>query len=80
MLPDVEVYACQYTPYYECDYDDDYEACIEEKTCQSNYAPFCAHPKGKDYSECDIKDSDLVYTLNKWGYIALCSYTKQLGR
>ena len=58
MLPDVEVYQCQYTPSY-----------FEEKTCQSNYAPFCTHPKGKDYSECDIKDSDLVFTLNKWGYI-----------
>ena len=64
-LPDVKVYQCKDS--YEC--DDDYGSCIKEKTCQTEYVPFCTHPKGKNYPECEVKDSDPVYTLNKDGNI-----------
>ena len=70
-LPDVKVYKCQETPSYECDFDDlnDYMACIEEKTCQPARVAFCTHPKGREHSACEVKESDLVYTLNEGGHI-----------
>ena len=77
---EVEIYQCREN---ECRSDYDYGfaplpfdydlndniTCNEEKSCQSEFVPFCAHPQGMKHSECEIKEADLVYYLTKEGSI-----------
>ena len=71
LLREVEVYHCQESP--SCDYDnlDEYigGCTAEEKTCQPKTVPFCTHPEARKHPECEIRESDPIFTLTRDGHI-----------
>ena len=71
-LPNVEIYRCPSESEW-CGGDwgnpSDKQACLEERTCQLESGPLCAHPEARTLLECEIKESDKVYTVDKNGDI-----------